>query len=618
MYKYFLDIFPLFTIPFNVGLLFFICVMLYKTIRWTTEIEDSQWKILKGFLPQNIWASLKECVRECLLHLRIFKQNFLLGYMHTSLAFGWFLLIIFGNIEAKMVRGGFGTGMELPHYPIFLKYFETEGSHSLPKTIIDFSIKKGFFDFMMDFLLLIILSGCCLAYTKRFRSKTFGMKRTTKLRLGDKITMGALWCIFPARLIAESITSGAYGTGSFLTGTLGNIFAQFIAQENLLKCVGPFWWIYSCTLGIFFIGVPFSRYMHILSEPVLIFMRNAGVKPSRKNTDGFSQAEIFSCSRCGVCVNNCQLARATEVRDIQPTYLNRNIRHHVPLSQEQLRNCLMCGRCNETCPVKIDSIHIRQNERRAMWTKHNADSFSYLPPANTAENADTADVLYFGGCMTHLTPAIKLSMIKIMQAAGEKFRCLDENETICCGRPLKLSGQETEAEKLMEANKERIISSGAKILVTSCPICYNVFKNEYNLPITVMHHTEYIQQLMESGRLTPEKTDEQVTYHDPCELARGTGVTQAPRDILNAIAVLHDSHKQKGRLTLCCGGSLGSTKTSNEQRQKIAKDALRHINPEKNTLVTACPLCKRTFAQASDTKVLDIAEIVATQIKKKD
>ncbi len=615
MYKYFLDIFPLFTIPFNVGLLFFICTMIYKTLRWTMEIEDSQWKILKGFLPQNIWASVKEICRESLLHLRIFKQNLLLGYMHTSLAFGWFLLIVFGNIEAKIVRGGLGTGFELPHYPIFLKYFATEGSHSLPKTVIDFSIRTGFFDFMMDLLLLIILSGCCLAYLKRFHSTTFGMKRTTKLRLGDKITMGALWCIFPARLIAESITSGAYGTGSFLTGTLGNVFAQIIPQAYLLKSVAPFWWIYSITLGIFFVGVPYSRYMHILSEPVLIFMRNAGVKPSKKNSDGFSQAEIFSCSRCGICVNNCQLARATEIRSMQPTYLNREIRHHVPLSQEMLRTCLMCGRCNVTCPVKIDSIQTRANERRAMWSKHNENCFAYLPKVLKESAENSVDVLYFAGCMTHLTPVIKNSMMKIMRAADENFQFLDENGTICCGRPLKLSGQEVEAEQLMAANKERIINSGAKLLVTSCPICYNTFKNEYNLPIEVVHHTEYIQRLIAEGKLQLTKTDEQVAYHDPCELARGTHVTVAPREVLNAIAVLDEQAKQKGEKTLCCGGSLGSTRATNEQRQNIAKAALRHINPDKHTLVTACPMCKRTFAQVSDTKVVDISELVAKNIK---
>ncbi len=615
MYQYFLDIFPLFTIPFNVGLLFFVVMMVYKAIRWITRIDDSQWKILKGLLPQNLLASLKEIVCESLLHFRIFKQNILLGYMHTSLAFGWFLLIIVGNTEAKMVRGGLGTGLELPHYPIFLKYFATEGTHALPKTVIDFSVGAGFLDFMMDLLLLIILSGCCLAYTKRFRSKMFGMKRTTKLRLGDKITMGALWCIFPARLIAESITAGAYGTGSFLTGTLGTLFAQIIPQEYLLKSVAPFWWIYSSTLGIFFVGIPFSRYMHILSEPVLIFMRHAGVKPSKTNTDGFSQAEIYSCSRCGICVNNCQLARATEVNNIQPTYLNRAIRHHDQLSQDMLRNCLMCGRCNETCPVRIDSIHIRENERRAMWVNHSENCFAYLPQATPKSEENATEVLYFAGCMTHLTPGIKRSMIKIMQAAGEKFKCLDETESICCGRPLKLSGQETEAAQLMEANKARIINSGATVLVTSCPICYNTFKNDYNLPIEVIHHTEYIERLIEKGAIKPARTEETVVYHDPCELARGTNVTKAPRVVLNQIATLKDDHKQKGRKTLCCGGSLGSTKTTNEQRAKIAKDALRHINPDKNTLITACPLCKRTFTPVSENRVMDIAEIVAKQIE---
>jgi Fe-S oxidoreductase len=614
MYKYFLDILPLFTIPFNIGLLFFLSVMLIKFFRWIGELSGSdRWGLFRGLKPLNFWGFIKESISECLLHLRIFRTNVMLGYMHTSLAFGWFLLIIVGNIEAKVVRGGFGTGVELPHFPIFLKYFQTEGSRSLPKTVIDFSVHKGVLDFLLDLLLLFILSGCILAYSKRFRSKTFGMKRTTKLRIGDKITMYSLWFIFPARLIAESITAAAYGGGSFLTGSLGNVFASFIPNEDLMTVVGPFWWMYSITLGAFFVGMPFSRYTHILSEPILIFMRHAGIKPQASTKNGFSQAEIFSCSRCGICIDTCQLASATNITNVQASYFIRNLRHH---SNEinQVDNCLICGRCNKACPVKINIENLRLNTRKEI-RKTGKAGINYLP---TITEKIQTDVLYFAGCMTHLTPAIKNAMVKILETSGENFEFMDKDGSICCGRPLKLSGQTAAAQQLITANKERIINSGAKTLVTSCPICYRVFKEDYQLNIEVLHHTEYLLRLIEQGKISvsTNKT-ETVVYHDPCDLGRGSNIYEAPRQLIEKMMGLENTTFEKEN-ALCCGGSLGNTQLSVTQRKQITTDAIEKINPNNKTLITACPLCKKTFTGSSNSLVMDVAQLVLMQMEKKE
>ncbi len=615
MYKYILDIIPFFVIPFYLGLIFFFSTMLYKFIRWVKELGkgSDRLRLFRGLKPVNFWGFLKETVSESLLHIRIFKTNFMLGFMHTSLAFGWFLLIVFGGIEARVVRHG-SDFLELPHFPIFLKYFETEGSRSLPKTVVDFSVQKSFLDFTMDFLLLIILSGCILAYTKRFRSKVFGMKRTTKLRVGDKITMYALWCIFPARLIAESITSGAYGTGSFLTGSIGHFLASFISHDALLKSVAPFWWLYSLTLGTFFAGVPFSRYMHIFSEPILIFMRHAGIKPQKSINNGFSQAEIFSCSRCGICINSCQLANATNIANVQPSYFIRNLRHHNP-DINQLDNCLVCGRCNKACPVQINSENLRLAARKELRHEGKA-GITYLPKN---EKIIKADILYFAGCMSHLTPSVKNSMVQILENSGVKYEFMDKDGSICCGRPLKLSGQIKAAQQLIDANKDIIVNSGATILVTSCPICYRVFNEDYQLEnVKVMHHSEYILQLVEEGKISVSvNTTEAVVYHDPCELGRGSGIYEAPRRLIQKMNPLKNTGYSKEN-ALCCGGSLGNTQISGKQKNQLAVDVLQKINPDNDTLITACPLCKKTFANAGASQVIDIAQLVVMNMAKKE
>ena len=134
-----------------------------------------------------------------------------------SLAFGWFLLILFGTIEADI----FGAKhLNAPYKAIFFRFFNPEHGR------MGFEAAYGFF---MDLILAFILSGLLLAVLKRFYSKVVGMKKTTRLKLTDKIALTSLWLIFPSRLLAESFTSGAYGTGSFLTGTLGPWLASFLA-----------------------------------------------------------------------------------------------------------------------------------------------------------------------------------------------------------------------------------------------------------------------------------------------------------------------------------------------------------------------------------------------------
>ncbi len=88
------------------------------------------------------------------------------------------------------------------------------------------------FGFLMDLILAFILSGLFLAVSKRFFSGVVGMKKTTRLKTTDKIALTSLWLIFPSRLLAESFTCGAYGTGSFLTGTLGSWLASFLPMQQ--------------------------------------------------------------------------------------------------------------------------------------------------------------------------------------------------------------------------------------------------------------------------------------------------------------------------------------------------------------------------------------------------
>jgi len=605
-----------FIIPFNVGLYFILVYAVVRSVIWFRDLSrPDKLRLQRGFFGLPFGQSLREIFLESLIHRKILRSNFRLGYMHMSLAFGWFLLILFGTIEADF----FGVKhLNPPYKAIFFKFFNPDHGRAGFEAV---------YSFWMDLLLAFILSGLILALIKRFSPRAVGMKRTTRLKPLDKVALTSLWLIFPSRLLAESFTSGAYETGSFLTGTLGSVLASFLPAMEMSY---PFWWLYSLSLGTFFILLPVTRYMHIPTELFLIFARNSGIRTGDK-PGAFKEIQTYSCSSCGICIDACQLNFSAGIKDIQSAYLLKGIRNEEDVS-ELADNCLMCGRCDQKCPVGIELTPIRMIMRRAgvvadrersIWYKYFPDrqnlttsksngqpSYDWLPGVESPKT----DVIYFAGCMTHLTPAIKKSMVRILDASGVKYSFMDEKGGVCCGRPLMLAGQDKEARELINYNSQVIWKSGAQTLVTSCPICYKVFRESYYLDVEVMHHTQFIRKLIDEGSLKLNFLRKKVVYHTPCELGRGSGVYEEPKKVLMHVARLQKTDFEDEN-SLCCGGSLGNMKISCQKRNKIARDAAAELtksNPD--ILATACPMCKKTFAAATSGRVADIAEIVAEAI----
>jgi Fe-S oxidoreductase len=613
-----------FIVPFNIGLYFILLYAVARSVIWFRDLSrPDKLRLQRGFFGRAFGQSLKEIFMESLIHRKILKTNFRLGYMHMSLAFGWFLLILFGTIEADI----FGEKhLNPPYKAIFFKFFNPDHG----KTPFE-----SFYSFLMDLILAFILSGLLLAVFKRFLSGTVGMKKTTKLRILDKVALASLWLIFPSRLIAESFTSGAYGTGSFLTGSLGSWLASFLPAHEMAY---PFWWLYSLSLGTFFVLLPLTRYMHIPTELFLIFMRNSGIRTGDKSGT-YSDVEVHSCSSCGICIDQCQMSFSAGINNMQSAYLMKAVRNN-DKTNDIAYNCLMCGRCDISCPVGIELSPLRMIQRRAgdpvkrngnilklyfpdRRRNHNpkttsSPSYGYLPAIHQGKT----DILYFAGCMTHLTPSIKKAMVSILDATGLNWSFMDENAGVCCGRPLMLAGQDKEARELINYNSQIIWKSGANVLVTSCPICYKVFRESYYLDVEVLHHSQFISSIIEEGLVRMNFLHKRVTYHTPCELGRNSGVYDEPKEVLKYVAELEGTEYDDEN-GLCCGGSLGNIMLSQKNRNKIAGDvtaALTACNPD--FLATACPLCKKTLSHTTSTRVVDIAELaemalVKTPVKKK-
>ena len=589
-----------FTIPFIAGATLMFATIATKWLLWFIHLPKVDRRLVRrNILTHKTLLATAEVVRESLLHARIFRVNPLLGYMHMSLAFGWFLLIAVGWIETIAYLGFEPIPLQ-GH--VFFKYF-------IPLNNI--AEHHPVFENLMDALLLFVLSGVALAWYKRIRSKTMGMRKTTKHVAFDRIALSALWFIFPARLVAESITTAIYGGNGFLTGSIGNVLRNTLPEDALIPLYEPAWWFYSSALGIFFVALPFSRYMHIFTEIPLIYLRRWQLHPTaeRKSYDNF---EVEACSRCGICIDPCQLQSDLGINDTQSVYYLRDRRYNM-LSLKVANNCLMCGRCETVCPVGINLTTLRLNSRAKRRNIPNEGRFKYIKGID--RSSGEGRVGYFAGCMTSLTPGTQRAMEQIFTAAGEEIWYADKEGGVCCGRPLMLSGETDAARKMVAYNTDLVRKHNIRTLVTSCPICLRVFKDNYHLDdIEILHHSEYIERLISEDRLHLDHTTENFAYHDPCELGRGQGIYDSPRNVITAIGTLREITHNRER-ALCCGASLANTVITDSEQQTIARHMTQELEQtECDTIVTACPLCNKSIARATKREVRDISEIIAKNI----
>ena len=589
-----------FTLPFVIGSTF---MFVWIAIRWTLWLLNlsrvDKLLIRRGIFTRNTLLATWEVVRESLLHVRIFRTNPMLGYMHASLAFGWFLLIAVGWIETTMYLG---SNLVPLQGHVFFKYFAPH---------LNLEAHYTTFEHLMDALLAVVLSGVALAWFKRFRSRALGLKRTTKHVLFDRIALSALWFVFPARLIAESLTASVYGSGGFLTGSIGHWLTTHIPADILFTLYEPSWWFYSTVLGIFFVALPFSRYMHIFTEIPLIYLRRWSLRPAKEHRS-YDNFEVHACSRCGICIDPCQLQSDLGINDTQSVYYLRDRRYNM-LSLKVANNCLMCGRCEMACPVGINLNTLRLNSRVRRRNIRHEGRYHYLQDVD--RSSGEGRVGYFAGCMTSLTPATQRSMERIFSAAGVDVWYADKDGGVCCGRPLMLSGEIDAAKKMVDSNRALMRKHKIETLVTSCPICLKVFKEEYNLEgVEVLHHSEYIYRLIASGAISVKGDSTTYTYHDPCELGRGCGIYDAPRHVIGSVGTLVEASHNR-RNALCCGASLANTVIDDSQQQRIAQRMTAELEATGcDTIVTSCPLCNKTIARAATRQTADIAEIIAKNI----
>jgi heterodisulfide reductase subunit D len=263
------------------------------------------------------------------------------------------------------------------------------------------------------------------------------------------------------------------------------------------------------------------------------------------------------------------------------------------------------------------------NAERLIWSQN-------LPeiPEGVGGKAQ-AEMVYFVGCVSSFYPQsykIPQSMVQILEQANVDYLALGEDEW-CCGFPLIIAGMGDAATKSVRHNVEAVRKTGAKRLVAACPSCYHTWKDEYPhileepLGFEVLHTTELLEGLISAGKLEFRPLEEKVTYHDPCDLGRTSGIYNAPRNVIQAIpGVAFVEMKDNHEYSLCCGGG-GDVEMADKDLSAAVADSrvAQAAETEAKYLLSACQQCTRTLAGAARrekvrVRVMDIVELVARQM----
>ncbi len=258
----------------------------------------------------------------------------------------------------------------------------------------------------------------------------------------------------------------------------------------------------------------------------------------------------------------------------------------------------------------------------------NDTTFKVPTMAEMMAKGESPEVLFWVGCagsFDERAQKITKAFAKILHHTNTSFAILGSEET-CSGDPAKRAGNEFLYQMQAMTNIATLEAYGVKSIVTTCPHCFNMLKNEYPAlggNYNVQHHTQFLQGLIDGGKLKFEGgyfKGKKLTYHDSCYLGRANNIYQAPRNVLEALDTELVEMKRCKTNGLCCGAG-------GAQMFKEAEKGNKEINVERteealttgaSIIVSNCPFCMtmmrdgvKNANKEDDVAVLDLAELVA-------
>lgn len=256
--------------------------------------------------------------------------------------------------------------------------------------------------------------------------------------------------------------------------------------------------------------------------------------------------------------------------------------------------------------------------------------------AEMMANGESPEILFWVGCagsFDQRAQKVTKAFATILDHVGIKFAILGKEEA-CTGDPARRAGNEFLFQMMAYQNIQLLNMYEVKKIVTICPHCFNIFKNEYpelGGTYEVIHHTTFLQGLIDEGKLRLKEggnfKGKKITYHDSCYLGRANGIYEAPRKVLEALDAELVEMKRCRKNGLCCGA--GGAQMFKEEEPGTTRINLERsaeaIGTGADVVAAACPFCNTMLtdgvkaAEKEDSvRVLDVAEIVAASLPAKE
>ena len=398
----------------------------------------------------------------------------------------------------------------------------------------------------------------------------------------------------------------------------------------------------------------------------------------------FNQQQLTSldaCMECGRCEEACP-AFATD-KPLSPKKVVQDLKrlmtlslrprqkdstfplpglHDETIQAETLWSCTACSACVKVCPVRIDPLTLITDMRRnrvgegalsgtaatALRRMQSSANPWGLPAADravwseelgapTAKENPNFEVLYWIGCAGSYdsrAQRVARSVVKLLKQAGVNFAILGREEK-CTGESARRLGDEFLFQELAQANIATLAKYNVRKILAHCPHCLNSLLKDYSQfggQYEVIHHTQFISQLIKDGRLKIPDSDGQgdagtVTYHDPCYLARVNGIHEAPREVLKtALSATSQPIDFREMLrnrekTFCCGAGGGRMWMEEDPKKRVSTvRATEALGTGAKTIAVGCPFCLTMItdgvaAQDGAARVMDVAELLAERMK---
>jgi Fe-S oxidoreductase len=253
--------------------------------------------------------------------------------------------------------------------------------------------------------------------------------------------------------------------------------------------------------------------------------------------------------------------------------------------------------------------------------------------AELAAENKKPEILFWVGCSgsyDQRSQKITKAFATILNIVGINYAILGKEE-MCNGDPARRAGNEFLFQSMAYQNIQILDGYGIKKIVTACPHCFNIFKNEYPVlggNYEIIHHATFLQQLIDEGKIKMKESGvfkgKKITYHDSCYLGRANGIYEAPRKVLEALDVELVEMKRCKSNGFCCGAG-GAQVFKEEEPGKIRVNeerAAEAIDTGAKIIASNCPFCMTMLTDGvkknekeESVQVLDLAELIVSSME---